>query len=476
MAFIIPALFAPLPQLLEANKLNYPPARVEDTAYFAFQVQNLFTRSDNGDFTIGLLLPLLTLISIPFIRRDSERWFWLIVAVGCFILALGPYVEIGGTRIDLPYALLHRLLGNQYRTPMRFMTPAVLALDDGGLSHARSNGIPVEVVDQSDECAARPGGRTDVVVHLGLRSAQAVSDHDHARLSSLSIDRAGARRFYGARTADRGAHRFRRGGAWRDAAILRAVSSTSHAPPVIFRACPTKCWTIFYADPLLGALTLSHGLPPQAEVDAQLSQLIQDWKIGYVVLHRDLLEQGRIKSFGDLLNRQPLLEKVGEEGPLVIYKASRRVARCTDASVTRNRWEWPIVIGLLLIAFFFRVWMLNDVPPGLHHDEVIIGQVAKDILRGHLGIYFTAGYGHEPLYHYLVAGMFGAIGANAFVLRLTSAFIAMLGLAATYTFRAASSFRPWWQSARWRGCRSRCGLSSSRALACAGLRCRCSPH
>ena len=92
------------------------------------------------------------------------------------------------------------------------------------------------------------------------------------------------------------------------------------------------------------------------------------------------------------------------------------------------------MIGLLLIAFFFRVWQLNDVPPGLHHDEVIIGQVAKDILRGHLGIYFTAGYGHEPLYHYVVAGMFSAIGANAFVLRLTSAFIAMLGLAATYVF------------------------------------------
>ena len=92
------------------------------------------------------------------------------------------------------------------------------------------------------------------------------------------------------------------------------------------------------------------------------------------------------------------------------------------------------MIGLLLIAFFFRVWMLNDVPPGLHHDEVIIGQVAKDILRGQFGIYFTAGYGHEPLYHYVVAGMFGAIGANAFVLRLTSAFIAMLGLAATYVF------------------------------------------
>jgi hypothetical protein len=44
-------------------------------------------------------------------------------------------------------------------------------------------------------------------------------------------------------------------------------------------------------------LTLSHGLPPQAEVDAQLSQLIRDANIGYVILHRDLLEKGRVKSF-----------------------------------------------------------------------------------------------------------------------------------------------------------------------------------
>src|SRR5512139_958992 len=103
-----------------------------------------------------------------------------------------------------------------------------------------------------------------------------------------------------------------------------------------------------------------------------------------------------------------------------------------DTKGARYRWEWIVVIGLLLIAFFFRVWQLNEVPPGLHHDEVIIGQVAKDILSGHFAIYFTPGYGHEPLYHYMVAGMFGASGANAFVLRLTSAFIATLGLATTY--------------------------------------------
>jgi len=98
----------------------------------------------------------------------------------------------------------------------------------------------------------------------------------------------------------------------------------------------------------------------------------------------------------------------------------------------RPRWEWPAVVGLLLLAFVMRVWQLNDVPPGLHHDEVIIGQVAKDILRGNFAIYFTAGYGHEPLYHYLVAGFFAVLGASAFTLRLASAFIALTGLAVAY--------------------------------------------
>jgi len=100
----------------------------------------------------------------------------------------------------------------------------------------------------------------------------------------------------------------------------------------------------------------------------------------------------------------------------------------------RPRWEWPTVTALLLLAFALRVLALSDVPPGLHHDEVIIGQVAKDILRGNLAIYFTAGYGHEPLYHYIVAGFFAALGASAFALRLTSACVAMLGLAVAYRF------------------------------------------
>src|SRR3989337_1323504 len=112
-------------------------------------------------------------------------------------------------------------------------------------------------------------------------------------------------------------------------------------------------------------------------------------------------------------------------------KGHGRFLNYTDWAV-KPRWEWPAVIGVMLVAAAFRLLALNDVPPGLHHDEVIIGQIAKDILRGHVSIYFTPGYGHEPLYHYVLAGMFAAIGANAFVLRLTSAFVALLGLAPTH--------------------------------------------
>jgi hypothetical protein len=320
LAFIIPALFAPLPQLLEANKLNYPPARLEDTAYFAFQVQNLFTPNANGDFTIGLLLPILGLMSIPFIRRDGERWFWLIVAAVCFILALGPFVEVGGTRIDLPYALVHRLLGNQYRTPMRFMTPAVLALAmvicltldrsvfrwkwlidrvwaqrvvvavlmllfvwDYGLWQ------PFPITTMPDYQAYRaiaqePGDFAVLELPLGVRTGFAV------------VGRGETLQYY-------------------------APFHQHPTPTGYLSRLPNEVLDYFYSDPLLGALTLSHGLPSQAEVDAQLGQLIKDWNIGYVVLHTELLEKGRIKSFGDLLNRQLLLEKVGEEGPLVFYKA-----------------------------------------------------------------------------------------------------------------------------------------------------------
>jgi len=81
---------------------------------------------------------------------------------------------------------------------------------------------------------------------------------------------------------------------------------------------PSEITDFFYFDPLIGAFTLSQALPP--DVDARLGRLIRDWKIGYVILHRDILEPERVEWFDDALSRKPSIHRIGEEGPLVIYQ------------------------------------------------------------------------------------------------------------------------------------------------------------
>jgi hypothetical protein len=316
-AFLIPSLVVPLPQLLAAGQLNYPPARLEDTTYFAFPLQNLLVGSDNGDFSIGQLMPLLVLMSLPFVRRDRRRWFWLIVAIGCLILALGPYAQIGDAQLELPYVLVHRLLGNQYRTPMRFMTPAVLALTmlialtlDALTDRFKLDGVrrraaivtlgllfvfdyklaepfPITIMPDYQvyrDIARTPGDFAVLEVPIGVRSGFAI------------VGRGETLQYY-------------------------APIHQHPIPSGYLSRLPGEIMDYFHSDPLLGALTLSQALPPQTELDARLGQLIRDWNIGYVILHTELLEAGRVRSFQNMLNRQPALQRIGEDGALIIYRA-----------------------------------------------------------------------------------------------------------------------------------------------------------
>ena len=68
-----------------------------------------------------------------------------------------------------------------------------------------------------------------------------------------------------------------------------------------------------------------------------------------------------------------------------------------------------MLVALLAAASFFRFTQLDDVPPGMTHDEAAFGAEAERILSGERPIYFALGYGHEPLYAYLVAGAFSLV-------------------------------------------------------------------
>jgi len=97
-----------------------------------------------------------------------------------------------------------------------------------------------------------------------------------------------------------------------------------------------------------------------------------------------------------------------------------------------KRREWIVITLILLLAAVLRFWMLGQVPPGLCHDEVANWLIARDILAGHHAIYFTAAYGHEPLYQYVQAATVALFGDHWLGLRWPSAASGLLGIAATY--------------------------------------------
>lgn len=97
-----------------------------------------------------------------------------------------------------------------------------------------------------------------------------------------------------------------------------------------------------------------------------------------------------------------------------------------------RRGEWAAITLILLLAAALRFWALGEVPPGLAHDEVANWLIAQDILAGRHAIYFTAAYGHEPLYQYAQAATVALFGDHWLGLRWPSVAFGLLGIAATY--------------------------------------------
>lgn len=88
-----------------------------------------------------------------------------------------------------------------------------------------------------------------------------------------------------------------------------------------------------------------------------------------------------------------------------------------------SRWAALILGGITCLGAVLRLICLHSIPPGLHFDEAVYGLMARDILGGARPIFFTTYTGREPLYMYLMAGVFRLVGVSAWGIRLTSALI-----------------------------------------------------
>jgi hypothetical protein len=87
----------------------------------------------------------------------------------------------------------------------------------------------------------------------------------------------------------------------------------------------------------------------------------------------------------------------------------------------------------LLIATFFRVYRIHDMPPGLFVDEANISLDALHILDGRPDSPFSVGWYETPsLYAYYLAGLIKLGGAHLFTLKAASVIPGILAVAAVY--------------------------------------------
>ena len=93
-------------------------------------------------------------------------------------------------------------------------------------------------------------------------------------------------------------------------------------------------------------------------------------------------------------------------------------------------WLWVI----LLTAVFLRLYHITEAPPGLTHDEADHGISAWQVVNGERPIYFTIGYGREPLYDYATAGLMSVLGSTYLAGRLTAVFASLILIAITYSW------------------------------------------
>lgn len=103
---------------------------------------------------------------------------------------------------------------------------------------------------------------------------------------------------------------------------------------------------------------------------------------------------------------------------------------------------WAIALVFVLLAFFMRVHRLESVPPGVHYDEILNGEIAEEALREGPKYFYDHSGGREGLYHFFLAGSFGLPLPVVWQLRLPSIVLSLFAIAFSY-FWVTRTFGRW---------------------------------
>ena len=96
-----------------------------------------------------------------------------------------------------------------------------------------------------------------------------------------------------------------------------------------------------------------------------------------------------------------------------------------------------IALGLFILglAVFFRLWMFDQVPPGLQHDEVINAEDAVQLAtQGAFRLYYPDNFGREGAFIWVLAASFELFHSNLMMIRFPSMVFGLLTVALLFRF------------------------------------------
>ncbi len=315
LVFICLTLLYPVPQLLQLDS-DYPRALLETAHYYSFSLSALF-RGGVADFTIGrMIVPLA--IGLGIWGQARKNKLWLSIAFVSLVFALGPYLSLEPLlktfRLPLPYYLLHKLFDGQYRAPVRFAVPAVF-------------GFSMFIVLEGQALLDRY--KTAWTLRLGIAGVMLfLIVLDYGLLCPFPI-------FYPAKYTvyqeiandpdddvvvlevplgvDTGYTLFGHG---QQLIYYQPIHEKRILNGAISRM-PLTAVNDFRSYHLLQAIAGKEEMHTAAA--SELTQLVEQWNIGYVLIHRDLLTDKESRHILPFFATHPLLCFWRAEGDLLAY-------------------------------------------------------------------------------------------------------------------------------------------------------------